>query len=130
MESRNSESYFGPKSGVKELTPKDFDEVAVWKLKDNKCSVVLFYAPWCGHCHAFKDAYASLGKKAAFFGVCAFNCEKYKGHMEKIRNDMPGLVGGYPTVVFYKNGQPAETYNDERTVEKLLKACMGFCKKD
>jgi thiol-disulfide isomerase/thioredoxin len=120
-------SYFTKSKYVKEIGPKDFKEIATWKLKDDGCCIVLFYADWCPHCKAIKDEWEEFAKIAAFMNVYAFNCAKYASYIDKIKEDMPQLVTGYPTIVFYSKGDPTETYRDERTRQKLLKASMRVC---
>ena len=128
---RPSEDYFSSSSFVTELTAKDFDPVETWKLQNHKCSIVLFYAPWCPYCKAVENVWNELGEMAAFFDVCAFNCEKNKKHLQKIQHDMPELVGGFPTMIIYEKGDPVEkvgTSESERTVATFVKACMRACK--
>ena len=120
-------SFFSKSKHVKELTPKDFEDIATWKLKNKECSVVLFYAPWCPHCMSVKDMWETLGKKALFLNVLAFDSEKYQSHIAKIKEDMPNLMQGYPTIVFYSNGSPKEHFEGDRTEPNLLKAFMRVC---
>lgn len=122
------ESYFSGSSFVDELQPKDFDDVATWKLKSKKCTLVLFYAPWCPHCKAVKDVWIQLGKTAGFCDIASFNCEKYSGHLDKIRNDMPNLVKSFPTIIMYKNRNPTEVHSGKRTLESFLDLCMRCSK--
>jgi thiol-disulfide isomerase/thioredoxin len=129
--SRENEDLFGTSKFVTELKPSDFDPVETWKLRNHKCSIVLFYAPWCPHCQHQVKMWNDLGEKAAFFDVCSFNCEKNSGHLMKIKEDRPDMVNGYPTFIIYKNGEPVERTgksDDERNVQYLLKACMRSCK--
>ena len=35
-------SYFEGNRFVKELSPEDFNPISSWKLKENKCAIVLF----------------------------------------------------------------------------------------
>lgn len=112
---------------VRELKPKDFNSVTTWKLKDTRCSVVLFYCPWCPHCQALKDTWKKLAKVAAFCNVLAFNCEKHKRHVLKISEDAPELIKTYPTIVVYEKGQPKEIYDGDRSLQSLVKTCMRIC---
>ena len=124
---RDDVSYFEGNKYVTEITPRDFEEYATWKLKKKECSAILFYAPWCPHCKSVKTVWENLGKTAVFMDILAFNCEKYSEHLMSIKEDMPELVKGFPTIIFYKNGSPVESYADDRTDSKLLKASMRVC---
>lgn len=120
-------SFFERSKNVKELKPKDFDNVVTWKLKDGSCGAILFYAPWCPHCTAVKDTWENLGRTAAFMNIMAFDCEANKSHLLKIKEDLPSLVQGYPTIVFYSKGKPMEQFEGDRSQQNLLKACMRVC---
>jgi thiol-disulfide isomerase/thioredoxin len=122
-------SYFLESKYVKELTPKEFEGVATWKIKDKKCAAILFYADWCPHCKAIQGEWEKLGEMAGFFEVYAFNCAKYTKHLQKIKEDMPGLIKSFPTIIFYSKGEPVEAYMGERKHSNLLKACMNVCQR-
>lgn len=139
-----SEDYFGPDNRyVVELSPSDFDEKAPWVLKPKARSstaeqspspkmgsgMVLFYAPWCGFCKAVKEPWLEAAKVAGFCDFYAFNCEKNRGHLDKIKTDMPELVRGYPTIILYKDGQPGDYYEGERTKQAFIDTCMRVCGK-
>jgi len=129
---RDKTDLFSKSKSIIELTPKNFDQISTWKLKSPfGCSIVLFYAPWCPFCHKISEVWEKLAQTAGFFDVCAFNCEKHKKHLLKIKEDMPELVKGFPTIIVYKNGEPIEQHMDEgnRTVESFLSLCMRACKK-
>lgn len=139
MQQPESEDYFGSDHRfVRELSPSDFDEDAPWQLKpvvDSKTGekypatgMLLFYAPWCGYCKRTKDPWMEAAKLGGFCDFFAFNCEKNKAHLEKIKADMPQLVQGFPTIVLYKDGSPDEYYQGERTAQAFVTACMGLCK--
>ena len=125
----SSDDYFGPKNRyVKELAKKDFDSVAPWKLKSDSASgLVLFYAPRCPYCKDVAPIFEKAAKNVGFCDFFAFNCEKYKNHVMKIKEDMPGLIQGYPSIIIYKNGLPEEYYSGERTPEAFLSVCMKNC---
>lgn len=125
----DDKDYFANDKHVIELGPEDFDSVATWKLNMPGCVMVLWYAPWCGYCQKVKDEWKKFGAKAAFIKVCAFNCEKNKAHLAKIKNDMPSLVRGFPTIVAYKDGKPVEHHGEsDRTVTAFLETARRACR--
>jgi len=123
------DSYFTKSKYIKELSPSDFDSILVWKLKSKKCSIILWYAPWCPHCKSLKNIWEKLGKTVKNVDVLAFNCEKYKNHLLKIQEDIPELIRGYPTIIIYKKGDPDEQFDEERTLENLLKTLKRICQR-
>lgn len=126
-------SYFTDSRYVTELSPSDFDGINVGNLKDGKCAIVLFYAPWCPYCKRVKDTWEQLGELASFYNVFAFDCEKYKAHVMDIKNDVPELIKGYPTMIVYQGGVPKEKVGmteEDRTVSVLAQACLRVCGDD
>jgi len=121
---RESDDYF---SSSIELQPSDFHDMNTYKLKDTSCAIVLFYAPWCPHCKNLQDVWKKLSKKLMYINVKSLNCEKYKQLVDKIKTDMPSLIQGYPTIMLYKNGEPQEKYQGERTLSDLTSKTMSFC---
>lgn len=123
-------SYFDKSPYVKELSPKDFNKIVSYKLnpKMGKCAMVLFYKPGCPYCKAVKNEWENLGKKSAFMEVYAMNSEKHYNHIAKIREELPDLIYGYPTIVAYKNGMPVEKLLDtDRNIGKMLELGMRTC---
>lgn len=124
----NSEDYFGAAHKfVDELTPNDFNSEVPWELKDQKCGLVLFYAPWCGFCKAVKGNWESAAKKTGFCDYMAFNCEKNKAWCLKIKEENPDFIKSYPTIVVYKKGKPIKNYEGERDPPSLISLCMKSC---
>jgi len=125
------ESYFDSSSHVKELKPVDFDKTISWKLKKGECCAILFYSPQCPFCKKVKDSWEKLGRISKFFNIYAFNAVKYKKHTLQIREELPDLISGYPTMIIYKLGEPVEKIGEderERTSSHFLKAVMRACK--
>jgi len=84
--------------------------------------LVEIYAPWCGHCKDFKDAYDEVGQQL-FDSSPRYFVAKLDGHKYKEiykRFDAPG----YPYFVFYKKGK-AQPYDGKRKT----KAMVEFVKK-
>jgi thiol-disulfide isomerase/thioredoxin len=128
--SKEDDSYFTKSKYVKELSSKDFEDKEPWKLKSKKCTAILFYAPWCPHCKHVKDTWDELGRIATFFDICALNCVKQAEHFERMKEDLPDLRGGYPTMIVYKQGQPSEQIgesSEDRKINNFLKSCMRIC---
>lgn len=109
------------------LTPKDFSTSVPYELVRHRCSIVLFYTGWCPHCSDTKPVWNMLGERAAFFDVCAYDCEKYPEHFDALRKAKPDHVQGYPTIWIYENGKPLNEFQGARDVGSLVKACMDSC---
>lgn len=121
-------AFFANSKFVEELTPSDFDPSQPWKLKKRRCCIVLFYLRECPHCIAVKDMWKQLAERAAFYDVCAFDAVSYPEWTNEVRNDMPGLIKGYPTMIIYERGELKENYEGPRTVADLTNALMRQCK--
>lgn len=119
--------YFRNDKFVITLTPSSFDDIKSYKLKEHKCSIVLFYAPWCTHCKKLIEVWKQLAETSVFFNVCAFNCEKYKDHCELIREQDSSLINGYPSIIIYKKGLPIKRYEEERTLKNFVRTCIKAC---
>lgn len=128
---QETDDYFGQDHRfVVELTPDDFDKTAPWLLKpggESGSGMLLFYAPWCGYCKKVREPWADAAKISGFCDFYAFNCEKYKSHVAKIKADMPQLISGFPSIIRYQDGQPDEYYKGDRTVDALVAECMSAC---
>lgn len=119
--------FFTESKTVIELKPGDFEEKFPSKLKSKECTAILFYCYWCHHCVKLKGEWEKLGTIIGFCNVAAFHCAAYQEHTDKIKEETPGLIEGYPSIVFYKKGSPVETYKGERKASLMSKMCMRNC---
>uniref|UniRef100_A0A7S1C2N5 Sulfhydryl oxidase n=1 Tax=Corethron hystrix TaxID=216773 RepID=A0A7S1C2N5_9STRA len=102
-----------PVDGAAELDKNDEKEEKVYSIKSlldpDKTSVVMFYAPWCGHCRHFKPTMLDAAKRIpeevaeplAFYGVsCTVNNEACRSYS----------VRGYPMLAGFLpgKGEPGE----------------------
>lgn len=96
--SHGSDDHAGSEHVV-ELTGDNFDEMVI--NQDSQGWLVMFYAPWCGHCKAaipeLNEA-ANLLKKEKLVKIGRINCDENR--------DKCGNYGirGYPTIKWFANG--------------------------
>uniref|UniRef100_A0A915C2V3 Thioredoxin domain-containing protein n=1 Tax=Parascaris univalens TaxID=6257 RepID=A0A915C2V3_PARUN len=95
-------------SEVVHLGDEQFDEF----IASHASVLVMFYAPWCGHCKKAKPEYtaaAELLKKEGSMGIlAAVDATVHRKTAEKVG------VEGYPTFAYFKEGKFAWKIN-ERT---------------
>ena len=73
----------------------------------------MFYANWCGYCHAIKDVYVRFKKSHPSLPIYVYHAGD-----EDSLNDFTG-VNGFPTIAHIGNGRLHKSFDQERTVERL-----------
>ncbi|KAF7287794.1 hypothetical protein GWI33_003425 [Rhynchophorus ferrugineus] len=109
-------SALGAEEDVLELSDSDFDS----RLAEYETALVMFYAPWCGHCKRLKPEYAKAAE-------------------DLIRNDPPVTlvkvdcteagketcnkhsVRGYPTLKIFRNGEFSQEYKGPREANGIVR---------
>lgn len=115
-------------TNVKILTSSDFQEDGV-NLKSKRCTFVLYYADWCGHCQITKPEWIKFADTAQFIHVAAVDSDAQENLLAKMNKNGKIKFKGFPTIIMYCDGKPIEEFNDKRTAAILLKSAMKICTK-
>ncbi len=106
-----------------DLTADSFDGLVVDprtnKIINNVPWMIMFFAPWCGHCKRLMPTFDDFAEKygdGRLLHVGRVNCDD--GSNSNLCTAYE--IGGYPTLLFLK-GDNYYDYNSERTVDGLKK---------
>uniref|UniRef100_A0A3B3XWP0 Thioredoxin domain-containing protein n=1 Tax=Poecilia mexicana TaxID=48701 RepID=A0A3B3XWP0_9TELE len=102
-------------SPVFHLTDESFDSF----LEEHPAALVMFYAPWCGHCKKMKpeydDAAEVLNKATDSPGVlAAVDATVHKAVGDRFK------ISGFPTVKYFEKGEEKYTLPHLRSKDKII----------
>ncbi|EPY27824.1 protein disulfide-isomerase A6 [Strigomonas culicis] len=110
---------FGRGSGVAELSPATFSQF----IDTHKPVVILFYAPWCGHCknfHADYEKFAHAVKGSVRVGALNADTHSALGQQYGVK--------GFPTIKYWKVGKKGEP--QEYAYQRTAAALQSFVTND
>ncbi|KAG5877126.1 hypothetical protein JTB14_031279 [Gonioctena quinquepunctata] len=100
------------------------DENYKQQLNKHNVVLVMFYAPWCGHCKKMKPDYVSAARElhAEGFSKCLamVDCTENPEVTEEYQ------ISGFPTIKLFKNGQFVKDYTGKRTVEDIKNFLLPY----
>ncbi|XP_050538934.1 protein disulfide-isomerase A3 [Daktulosphaira vitifoliae] len=111
-----------------DLSDSDFES----SVSEYDTSLVMFYAPWCGHCKKLKPEFEKAAKTLLTedppVTLAKVDCtEAGKDTCNKFG------VSGYPTLKIFRNGEMSKEYNGPRDasgIVKYMKSQVGPSSKD
>jgi len=83
-------------------------------VKANPSTLVMFYAPWCGHCKNMKPAYVEAAKTLTGGALAAVDCTQHGEVCQRHGTK------GYPTIKYVKDGVEHGKYERGRTAADFL----------
>lgn len=78
--------------------------------------VCLFWAPWCGHCNAFKPEYVAAAQEHTQMLYVMCDCENAVGPDTLQKHG----IEAFPSVRFYRNGRLVHEYDGPREKAPLV----------
>lgn len=100
----------GKKGTVLELNESEFTSQI---LNTQKAAMVLFYAPWCGHCKKAMPEWQNAAGEAENTVFVKVNCDEERNLCQQYG------VQGYPTIKFFGGGK-VEDFNGARSASSFV----------
>ena len=105
--------FFDADTKVLQLNAANFDKEVIGS---DDIMLILFYAPWCGHCKHFHPEYEKAAKALkGIFKIAAVDADKEKELAHRYG------INGFPTVKFFgKDKKTPEDYQGQRTATAVV----------
>ncbi|XP_078538157.1 protein disulfide-isomerase A5 [Lissotriton helveticus] len=105
---------------VHHLTDGDFDDF----LKDHPSVLIMFHAPWCGHCKKMKPEFEKAAEELSASNdvhgaLAAVDATVHRGLAERFH------ITGFPTVKYFEDGEEKYTLPNLRTQKKIVEWLMN-----
>ena len=116
-------SWEPPKSKVAEMTNDNFEEF----MAENDFVLMMFYAPWCGHCKKIKPAYEEAAE--TLDEMFANGDLEVPAKLAKLDATEHGEtaskfgVSGYPTLKIFRKGNPSD-YKGGREARDIIETIV------
>ncbi len=112
----------------------DISTKGMHRYMNNRDLVVMFHAPWCGHCQKMKPAFAEAAEALKIshphVSLVRYNADKHRqdlaGLPEDFGKNIADIVEGYPTIIFFKAGGKASVYKGARDAPSLQSAVERY----
>lgn len=86
-------------------------------LRKFKHALVMFYAPWCGHCKALKPTYQDLATKLKLVSNVAIGAINAQENQEASKKY---AIRGLPTLIYFLKGRKKDVFSGDHTFEALM----------
>ena len=83
-------------------------------MENDKLTIYLFKASWCGHCKNFRSTWNSVANH--FSGNVNFITYDSDTNTKPVKE---WKISGFPTIIM-RNGQSAREYNGDRDLDSLI----------
>lgn len=121
MNSKPVAEPFGSFPGVEYiivLNDDNFEE----EIKRYQRILIMFYAPWCGHCKSMKPDFADAARKVSNTSEDRFaviDCSVNSQTTEKYK------IKGFPTILLFEDGEQTKTYEGPRKADNFVQFLKG-----
>lgn len=96
------------------MSDKNADDV----MQNEDRLLVMFYAPWCGHCKQMKPDFAEVANLLVKNGVpgkvAAVDCTEHTKTAERFE------IQGFPTLKYFVRGKFIKNYDGKRTAQAMF----------